>query len=673
MTPTIHQALHGYNDGHRLLSSSMQISGQEARIMLVMSDLSGPGVKPEDSGYLTGYPLETLGKYVLARTWAAPEMSRPGCVWTHSLIIDNADLAAFSSAEGLLSAFCRPTGLSSKSTYANTIDVPVTRTHSVALPDHRAQSIVNALYTIPDQIVLTETEAADDDELLVSSIWMQQWPRLRRTFGFCTLSGIDRSSKGVKLDLQFVRTMDRQNLAKFPDAVTATGKNFNVALKPLLADIAGKKGYQFREFLKRAGGDVDGGRRAMLPLCRLYSSLFGNADPDLRSAVDALDALAIFGNHQARLVRALIVRSATENIEDVENEVFDFVVDSLDLVAQANEKMLPIERIAQALWLRSPKRFMKEIQIGGAIGLASQQALETMEASKLIVGLRENVKFAEYIVELRPELLERPDFWEISGVDETLAIGAKPDSAGRVVAALLAADRAGITVQLIGRANSDELASAFEEHSNSSALSTWLAALASFPNKAAEVLASGRICNKAVVVGLARASEPDSVPNEFGEDPWVIASRYSGTSVSQPDEDYFSAFLMSRALGDRSLSQANLIQISYTTLYRALQFSRLPWEVERLAKWRLDSGSWFSWDSCSRLRETVVKRFVKNDLDPEIFGKLTDDENLARALINEAAETGSGRRYLREVRKRLKSTHDGKLNSRVDYIASKIK
>ena len=92
----IQQALHGYSDGHRLISSSVSLSSLDARTMVVMSDLSGPGIKPTPSGYLTGYPLSGAGKYVLARTWIAGEMSRPGCVWTHSLIIDNSDLAAVS-------------------------------------------------------------------------------------------------------------------------------------------------------------------------------------------------------------------------------------------------------------------------------------------------------------------------------------------------------------------------------------------------------------------------------------------------------------------------------------------------------------------------------------------------------------------------------------------------
>src|SRR6266478_6408008 len=82
----LHQALHGYADGHRLLESSIPIPDDLKRLMLRMSDLSGTSMASGFQDYLTGYPLQSLDAYALARTWYAPEMPRPGCVWTHTLI-----------------------------------------------------------------------------------------------------------------------------------------------------------------------------------------------------------------------------------------------------------------------------------------------------------------------------------------------------------------------------------------------------------------------------------------------------------------------------------------------------------------------------------------------------------------------------------------------------------
>src|SRR3990172_1339558 len=104
---SIHQAVHGYRDGHRLLSSSSPLSADATRAMLVLSDMSGPSMQPGFDEYLTGYPLPGSEFFVLAKTWYAPEMQRPGCVWTHSLLIPRAQVSNVTTA-CLLEMFRRP-------------------------------------------------------------------------------------------------------------------------------------------------------------------------------------------------------------------------------------------------------------------------------------------------------------------------------------------------------------------------------------------------------------------------------------------------------------------------------------------------------------------------------------------------------------------------------------
>jgi hypothetical protein len=69
----------------------------------------------------------------------------------------------------------------------------------------------------------------------------------------------------------------------------------------------------------------------------------------------------------------------------------------------------------------------------------------------------------------------------------------------------------------------------------------------------------------------------------------------------------------------------------------------------------------------------VTRRFVEDHLDPETFGRLTDVGALALSLIDEAARTGRGRRYLDEVRKSLKDASEKGIRTRAEYIAKKIK
>ncbi|MEX5616905.1 hypothetical protein ABFV55_19465, partial [Pseudomonas syringae] len=83
----IDQCLFGYDDGHKLLSSSLSLGG-ELSLLTELSDLAPNTMFGVSEGYWTGIPAPSIGRYVLMRTWTAPEMSRPGCVWTHALLIE---------------------------------------------------------------------------------------------------------------------------------------------------------------------------------------------------------------------------------------------------------------------------------------------------------------------------------------------------------------------------------------------------------------------------------------------------------------------------------------------------------------------------------------------------------------------------------------------------------
>lgn len=369
----------------------------------------------------------------------------------------------------------------------------------------------------------------------------------------------------------------------------------------------------------------------------------------------------------------MIARKAIDEVNDVDDEVFDFVIDTLELGLRPNEQLVVNNQVGMALWRRSPTRFYEAINAGGVIGEASLKALPMLSESELVSGLRDNPTLAHWIAPIRPKLLERSDFWSIDDIDDDLAVTIDAADPALVAGALLKAGRAGPAPTIIGRAQPDGLASALANDAPEPVLNAWLKALIANPDKATGFLASGKISSRSLICRLARVGDPDVVPNDYGEDPWLIALRVARKPLDQADEDFLAAFMMTRALGYRSRSQAELIRFAYTTLYRALQEDRLAEDVHRLATSRLDWGGWLSSDNCSRLRGTVVSHFVDRQLDRGTFGRLSDDGALAKSLIDEAARTGRGRRFLGDVRKRLKDADEKGIKSRADYIARKIK
>ena len=57
---------------------------------------------------------------------------------------------------------------------------------------------------------------------------------------------------------------------------------------------------------------------------------------------------------------------------------------------------------------------------------------------------------------------------------------------------------------------------------------------------------------------LARVVSPDYVPNDFGDDPWLIAFRRMAGSDITP---YLASFLLARAFGRRTRNCADLAHI----------------------------------------------------------------------------------------------------------------
>ena len=83
----IEQQLYGYRDGHRLLASSAELD--ETLVWELVRATDRPSVPETElqEGITFGFAV-SQELYALCRTWAANEVSRPGAVWTHVLLIN---------------------------------------------------------------------------------------------------------------------------------------------------------------------------------------------------------------------------------------------------------------------------------------------------------------------------------------------------------------------------------------------------------------------------------------------------------------------------------------------------------------------------------------------------------------------------------------------------------
>ena len=273
--PKLHQALHGYADGHHQLALSTTLKPRDQKILLELSDISGPGGNIGLEGYLTGYPLSESGLFALGRTWPALEMPRPGCVWTHTLLIDFTDLAELETLTGLLDLFRRPTGANAASEYAEpAIFAPDTRASVPTLAEGWTRQVIAALYGRPRRRIVAGHFGGEVDTTVLA-LWSQQWPRLRRSFRFCTFATSDRSANSSSFDLQIVPHSDRSVRTRFADAVYAetSAPSFDQWLDDAVQDLLHPNRFGLRSSFRRLGADIVVGREAFRPLCRLHRSL----------------------------------------------------------------------------------------------------------------------------------------------------------------------------------------------------------------------------------------------------------------------------------------------------------------------------------------------------------------------------------------------------------------
>lgn len=682
---SVHQALHGYSDGHRQLSASVQLKPRDIKTMLVLSDISGPGARLDDAGYLTGFPLGDSKFYALARTWAAPEMPRPGCVWTHTLLIDFADLAALEHPASLLPMFRRPSTGSSMADYGSARSVVSSRPTQGLTGDAAqfARQILAGLYRRPQSRVIASKPAGVDVDQIVMALWAQQWPRLRRSFRFCTHSAADRSFESNVFDLQFLPSLDRSVRVRFQDAyeVGEIGPVGEAWLDDATSDLGQSDATGLRSFLRRVGGDVGSGREAFASLCRLHILLneFNTNPTAIDSAIVLLENELV--SDQARSMRGTVATVALRKSTALPDLALDFLGQNLEFAEPAAVSQCGA-LLGREIWKRQPARFAQWLEGSDIQRVVVMAGLETLSPDELIDGLAQLPQLAARALTHHPEILIHPKFWSNAKVplDEALSVLKQHDGLrAPALSAAIAAQRGDLSDRVVRQLGARVVLTTVARSFDSAAigqrsLMPWLAAAASDPEIIAQHLISEPPPSWAWLATLSQTVLPDALPNVGGRDPWAAAA-YALDSKPTGNGNLlrFFAHLFARALGYKSSGQAELAQLSFEPLYRAARADALPDEAWRTFEPRLSWGlNWFHSDRCPRLRTAIADLFVDRELSPRIFGHIVGDDRLFEAIAETMARTGRGRRFLKQVSRSLKDENVAGNTSRIKLIEALV-
>jgi hypothetical protein len=678
----VHQALHGYSDGHRQLACSAKLSALDAKLILLMSDVSGPGVASEGSSYLTGYPLVEGAVYALARTWSAPEMPRPGCVWTHTLLIDYPDLAALGTPSRLSKLFARPDS-PSWPTYGMPGVLEIAAEDEpelcMSVPEEDwLAAVMNGLYDSSGKRVVARRYPELPVDALTLRIWDQQWPRLRRSFRFCTFTTKDRSTPGAAFDLQVLPGNDLSSRARLPNTLEVSpvpNQSQPQWLITLMDDARQPSVGGLRDTLRKLGADILGGREAMPVFCEFHRITSGSLSPaELQDAIKMVNEPGLLCTSD--LARAKIAEYVLSNVEDADSMALDFLWDHWPQIGQAHiQPHLP--QVSARLWQFKQQRLLTALR-DSADQMASiaAQVFQAVPIDELLAGWPEHDVPLREMLESRPDLLKLPAFWSVVDIRSSQELhGSQMQMTGSVVIAMIRgmwhepAMRA--AVQLLGRSKILHVVQHLSAVNESIGTELrWVLYCVDDVSAVAEFLSQVDTPAVPLLLEIADKMPPDSVPNQYGEDPWVTTlARLKNSRGSLPLR--LAAYGFARALGWTSWSVAELLQMTFEQLHFEALNSTLPDADWQLIEKRLP---WVSidrrWDRAARLRGVVAGVFIERRLRAHAFAWITSDNDVFVELMKETVGRWGGKWFLKSVEESLEQEHDALSKARRELIHS---
>jgi hypothetical protein len=631
----LHQALFGYRAGHNLLTSSCQLSVESRRTLAVLTDASGPWPASGFDCVYTGTPLTDDHYYAIFCTWPAPEMPRPGCVWSHVLLIEFADLAGLADLAELRDYFRRPNLATDENQFHNTLSFIAKRDKSAPVAVGLKNEIIRfleALYGSPKCSFVTEAPEATTYADLVFALWSQQWPRLRRNFRFSTGSFADRGRAGPAFDLQITHATNarlwRHTETQNPKPATTTECGWT---RPAVEDLLAPGTTEFRSFLHAYGSDVSDPRSAFVRLATAYTRLALHVSGDWTEKLRNIGEMFPAASEALRLKESLIAPPQELNTpEELERAwaTASFLLSARE--AQAYRSIsFDHAGIAPFLWQKKPtevlsllKHLVHQPETPAAAGFLRAVA-NTVRPLDLQFICDQQPEFISLVVHDHPALAFDTETWQLPEyiqwrVYETLD-GLSLDSKvwGKIVAAMFLTATGVAVRDAVERAGTHAIEGAFH----------WLHNSIAQENLPSQIWREALAGPAAVRLGDTTPLPPD----QLALCAWFVSPKAARqlldafrqdvqTLASQPLDDLPrplrlpTAFLLVtlglRAAGPEAV---RLIARGFFRVHDALastQYSSESWSL--LSSELPRSPIWKEWDRCEKLRRAVRKRLLQH-------------------------------------------------------------
>ncbi|WP_244135716.1 hypothetical protein [Burkholderia seminalis] len=627
------QVVHGYRDGHRLLATSVVLDVEAADAMALTSDLlTSRSLRPTEH-YITAYPLKSGHKYVIACTWPAPEMSRPGCVWTHSLILDYVTVSKIDDADFIVSLFRRP-NVATLPTYGAplTYDSGSFVDRAPVVGDQHADSAVRRVYGMQwtNCDILLDSYGPSKDTRAAFALWSQMPPRLRRTIAFCTEPSVGRLTMDAELTIRFSESITSAIPATGDDAWRASDTVRGIRL--LAKDLTRRSTTPLRRFLRRFSVDVSEPLYSIPVLAEVFLLLHDALWPEDFAEVARLLGRAFANRRDAQLLKQdLLLGRFFEGNDSVvvERRVAAFLgtlraidrqdllmtlPDDVQLAAIFKDIGLTPNMLTSVMDLyRNPDLAeMVEACVRHAVPLIPVEVLATLPINHL-----QAIEFAR----LRPELLRRHEFWQMSGEARKLILQSFHLDA-QSVSCYLEVFRDTLDAEEV-----ELLADREPEAVLSGVSMLWQANLIPLDVSKMIVQQLGRLDDLLPRLILKADSFPRAVWSDIGH---ALASQHGDNAVDgvhwsrilntshvtrlDRDESTLAALLFVRGMASQPAIARTLLGVSFDVLYMVAWSGGLTSQEQLILNERLPGAAkYWSWDYCKRLSLALLDAAMRGE------------------------------------------------------------
>jgi hypothetical protein len=686
----VDQCLHGYADGHRLLQSSRKFPSEVNKTMLLMTDLSGPRMISGFDSYLTGYFLNEIKCYALGRTWYASEMDRPGCVWTHTLLVENSDISSIADLRMLIRLFKRPEKESFTWTaynsplYVNVSDQNYAQYASRLTTNGSRRTIPKLLHALygpsSSQPVYLPTDDASKFEDLVISVWNQEWSTLRKAFFFSTGSIANRKISGRQFDLQVISWRSLNQLGREVPSSIVVSEDDN---SPMTEDStwvqiaaidleSGSSESSFRRFLQDYGVDTAKPRAAFAPLAQVFVSIQrSNSDSILNELVNLVagsfpkpdDASrlkeSLLGPSRNGLTRISMNTSESDLLWALVTTPFEnaFDHDQMNVRHRARELVtssrLEARRITIELVEREITSFGEEFLTGISEAININDAYEFAKSKPELLNA-----FTKY----NPQLAAMPGLWRLSADEQReffdIVLANSNESAdiiSNMIGAMLEAQSDVMAHEVVTRYKQLAVDTVLNWLDiNPTCLNElgreWVWALKTAPTLLLQWLRQRVEPNEHLVAFISELLDPHSEEViAAGAEIWSSVKKQPYSSLSYDSYIRVTAFLLALGFNNPPFGGFQLVSRCFESVHAAAAEQSLPKSSWRLLKHQApDYSSWWSWDKCKRLRCALVERFIRFQWPRQSFLEAAKGKTFEEVLYN-SYDVRGGRDFIRRI------------------------